>query len=182
MFQYGLQSFLDVFCVLNLEKLYFVCLCWGQVPGKKPVKSKHDSIFAFVDISVGRDFYPNTSKKDSCFKDNSFLLKVLFLHVHFFSFVLCRQKKRNEPKKRKPAPVKRAFIIQKRKFQVTRTCKFSFLHLKISNPFHIRAPPRTPFIIILQAFPHFIRSAPHGIRLLDYRRSQGFVFHFEILF
>ena len=89
-----------------------------------------------------------------------------FLHVHFFSFVLCGQKKRNEPKKRKPAPVKKAFKIQKRKFQVTRTCKFSFLHLKISNPFHIRTPPRTPFIIISQAFPHFIRSAPHGIRCL----------------
>ena len=109
MFQYGLQSFLDVFCILNLEKLYFVCLCWGQVPGKKPVKSKHDSIFAFVDITVDWDFYPNTSKKVSCFKDNSFLLKVLFFTCSFLFFCIVQAKEKKRTKEKKTGTCQKSF-------------------------------------------------------------------------
>ena len=53
------------------------------------------------------------------------LYQTSFLNVHFFSFELRMQKKRNEPKKRKQAQTERACKVFKRKFSGTTPDKFS---------------------------------------------------------
>ena len=79
-------------------------------------------------------------------------LFLFFLYVHFFSFVLRGQKKRNEPKKRKPALSKEILKFRNENFRPLTKCqyrygKFSFLHLKISNriPSGLRPEPLTAY-------------------------------------
>ena len=65
------------------------------------------------------------------------------MNVHFFSFVLRMQKKRNEPKKRKQAQKERACRVFKRKFSGTRPDKFYLISCRFPSQPCLEFPSRS---------------------------------------
>ena len=77
-------------------------------------------------------------------------------YVHFFSFVLRRQKKRNEPKKRKPALIKRNSKVFYQRFCRDKLRSKSSQNTTVSNQGSVRAPPLTSYGLLCK--PYIINS------------------------
>ena len=96
--------------------------------------------------TVGREFlglHPFFASKNGWNIKQKFMS--LFFYVHFFSFVSCRQKKRNEPKKRKPALIKRNSKVFYQRFCRDKLRSKSSQNTTVSSQSSVRAPPRTPY-------------------------------------